>query len=194
MENPHEPAPAAALGVCEQLTYVHARYAVSAVPGANSPIQSVGVGEAIAVHWTVTTPPGATAVGLTFKLAVTVNGLLLAIRLNPSSANSRSSYVPGERVLGMVNAQVPVAAADVPGVCEQFTYVHARYAVSAALGAKRPIQSLGVGDVIPAHWTDTVPPDATVTGLAVRLTGAVTVNVLLVAKRTKLSVANSRNS
>src|SRR2546426_10684379 len=76
----------------------------------------------------------------------------------------------------MVNAQVPAAAAA-PGAWEQLTYVHARYAVSAAPGAKRAIQSLGVGDAIPAHWADTIAPAMTVAGLAVRLGGTLTPKV-----------------
>src|SRR2546428_6821614 len=70
----------------------------------------------------------------------------------------------------MRNPHVPVATAVV-GACVQLTYVHARYAVSAAPGVNSPIQSLGVGDVIPAHWADTVAPAMTVAGLAVRVLG-----------------------
>src|SRR2546425_68478 len=76
----------------------------------------------------------------------------------------------------MANAQVPAAAAA-PGACEQLTYVHATNAMSAAPGVNSPIQSLGVGDAIPAHWADTVPPAMTVTGLAVRLGGTLTPKV-----------------
>ena len=76
----------------------------------------------------------------------------------------------------MVKAQVPEAAAAA-GAGEQLTYIQATYAVSAAPGAKSPSQSLGLGDVTPAHWTDTVAPAATVDGLALRLGGTLTPKV-----------------
>src|SRR2546426_8147333 len=70
----------------------------------------------------------------------------------------------------MVNAQVPATAAA-PGACEQLTYIQATYAVSAAPEGNSAIQSLGVGDAIPAHWADTMAPTMTVAGLAVRVLG-----------------------
>src|SRR2546422_74781 len=124
---------------------------------------------------------------------VTPNPLLVLSRVNRSFAYSRNSYVPGARELGMENAHEPAPAAAL-GVCEQLTYVHARYAVSAAPGANRPIQSLGVGDGTPAHWAETEAPAATMVGLAERVRAPPTVNVLLVARRVKPSFANNRNS
>src|SRR2546426_11445434 len=76
----------------------------------------------------------------------------------------------------MVNAQVPATAAAL-GACEQLTYIQATYAVSAAPEGNSAIQSLGVGDAIPAHWADTIAPAMTVAGLAVRLGGTLTPKV-----------------
>ena len=90
-----------------------------------SPIQSVEVGDAIPLHAAVTEPPALTVVGLSVRTtppatAVTVKGGLVARRVKPLPANSRSSYVPGPSAPGSGNAHEPAAAAA-PGLCEQLT-------------------------------------------------------------------------
>ena len=67
MVNPHEPLARAVTGVCEQLTYIHARNDVFAPPGAYSPIQSLALGDAMPLQAAMTFPPAATLVGLTEK-------------------------------------------------------------------------------------------------------------------------------
>jgi hypothetical protein len=57
------------------------------------------------------------------------------------------------------------------------------YAVLAAPGAYRPTQSLDVGAGIPLHAAVSIPPSATIEGVALRvMLGALTVKLLLVAR------------
>ena len=189
----HDPAARTLPGVCEQLTYIHPRNAESAVPGAYSPTQSVGLGLGMPLHVAVTVPPRAMVVGLTVKLT-------------PPTVKASARRQAREAVIGqqaqLVGARGECAGdresarsrgPDAPGVCEQLTYIHARYAESAVPGAYSPTQSVGLGLGMPLHVAVTVPPRAMVVGLTVKLTPP-TVKALLVARRVKPSLASRRSS
>ena len=95
--------------------------------------------------------------------------------------NSRSSYVPGARVAGIVYGTLPLA---VPVVYRQL--MREVYWSDAPVGY-RPIQSVDVGEPMLLQVAVTVPPAAMLDGVTLRLavTGgdAVTVKVLLVPIR-----------
>jgi hypothetical protein len=94
----HEPLARAAPALSEQLTYIHVNAEPSGAPGAYRPIQSVELGEAMPLHVAVTEAPAATIDGLALRvtpppvpLVVTVNVGLVARRVKPLAAKSRSS-------------------------------------------------------------------------------------------------------
>jgi hypothetical protein len=146
----------------------------------------------------VTEPRGGTLVGLVPRVvpeqpttAVTVKLLLTARRVDPSLENRRSSYVPGASVAGMAKGKLPFA---VPVV-----YRRARDGTLGAPGAKSPIQSVAVGVQMPFQVAVTEPPAGTLAGLVLRVVlahpaTAVTVKLLLTARRVYPSLENRRSS
>src|SRR6266850_2268748 len=180
------------------VVYRHARDASLGAPGAKIPIQSVAVGVQMPLQVAVTEPPVGALVGLVPRVvpeqpttAVTVKLLLTARRVYPSLENRRSSYVPGASVARIVKGKLPFA---VPVV-----YRHARDAPLGAPGAKSPIQSVAAGVQMPLQVAVTEPPVGTLVGLAPRVAPeqpatAVTVKLLLTARRVYPSLENRRSS
>jgi hypothetical protein len=84
----------------------------------------------------------------------------------------------------------------VRGAVEQLTNFQVMYWVSAEPALYKAIQSLAVGDAIPAHVAVTVWPGNAEVGLAFRVVGRddpVTLKLLLVATLVNVLLAKSRN-
>src|SRR5262249_48599170 len=117
MANAHAPDGAGAAGALEQLTYIHATYAVSAAPDGYSAIQSMAVGAAMPLHVAVTLFPAVTAAGL----AGSVAGAARAARAANACAIRMRGFVtlPPGRVSAIGRpvccSALRIAVTDAPG-------------------------------------------------------------------------------
>jgi len=96
-----------------------------------------------------------------------------ASKISALFANSRNSYVPVASVVGIVTVHEPDDRAVPPAFRVQLlVYRNARYAPWAAPWTYPPIQSWVVALATSLQLSVTVPPGATVLGVAVRVAAA----------------------